>query len=93
MNAHLVGVPGLGTFTVGGLTSADLEVLGGKADGALDAKVLTLGAIDELGADLLEALDVAAGEGDADLVDLGTLEVTLLWLVCAIVNAGEDLND
>ena len=29
-------------------------------------------------------LDVAAGEGDADLVDLGTLEVALLWLVYAL---------
>lgn len=83
VDAHLKHVPGLGTLTVGGLTGADLEVLGGQTDGALDAEVLALGAVDELGADLLEVLDVAAGEGDADLVDLGTLEVTLLWLVCA----------
>lgn len=32
VDAHLVGIPGLGTFTVGGLTGGDLEGLGGKAD-------------------------------------------------------------
>ena len=29
MDAHLEGVPGLRTLTVGGLTGGDLEVLGG----------------------------------------------------------------
>lgn len=32
MDAHLEGVPGLGTLTVGGLTGGDLEGLGGKTD-------------------------------------------------------------
>lgn len=32
VDAHLVGVPGLGTLTVGGLTGGDLEGLGGKTD-------------------------------------------------------------
>ena len=67
MDAHLVGVPGLGTLTVRGLTGGDLKDLGGETDGALDAKLLVLGTVDELLADLLEALDVAGGEGDADL--------------------------
>ena len=40
-----------------------------RPDGALDAKVLGLGAIDELSADLLEVFDVARGQGNADLVD------------------------
>lgn len=71
MDSHLVGVPGLGTLTTGGLAGGDLEVLGGEADGALDTEVLRLCAVDELGADLLEGLDLARGEGDADLVDLG----------------------
>jgi hypothetical protein len=83
VDAHLKGVPGLGTLTVGGLTGGDLEALGGKADGALDAELLVLGAVDELLADLLERLDVARGEGDADLVDLGALAEVLLRLVCA----------
>ena len=70
---HLVGVPGLGALTARGLAGGDLQVLGGHADGALDAQVLGLGAVDELLADLLERRDLAGGEGDADLVDLGHL--------------------
>ena len=67
VDAHLVGVPGLGTLTARSLTGGDLQVLGGQTDGALDAELLVLGTVDELLADLLEALDVAGGEGDADL--------------------------
>ena len=85
MDAHLKGVPGLGTLTVGGLTGGDLEDLGGETDGALDAELLVLGTVDELLADLLERLDVAGGEGDADLVDLGALAEVLLRLVCALL--------
>lgn len=85
VDAHLKGVPGLGTLTVGGFTGGDLQVLGGEADGSLDAEVLVLGTVDELLAHLLERLDVARGEGDADLVDLGALAEVLLGLVCNIV--------
>ena len=81
VDAHLVCVPSLGTLTARSLTGGDLQVLGGQADGALDAELLVLGTVDELLADLLEALDVAGGEGDADLVDLGTLTEVLLGLV------------
>lgn len=70
---HLVHVPGLGALTARGLAGGDLQVLGGHADGALDAEVLGLGAVDELLADLLEGGDLSGGEGDADLVDLGLL--------------------
>lgn len=85
VDAHLEGVPGLGTLTVGGLTGGDLQVLGGEADGALDAELLGLGTVDELLADLLEGLDVARGEGDADLVDLGAFAEVLLALVYRIL--------
>lgn len=70
VNVHGEHIPGLGTLTVRGLTSGNLEVLGGKADRALDAEVLGLGTLNELGADLLERGDLARGQGDADLVDL-----------------------
>lgn len=70
VDAHLEAVPGLGTLTAGGLAGGDLEGLGGQADGALEAQVLALGALDDLGADLLEDLDLAGGQGDADLVAL-----------------------
>lgn len=70
MDAHLVAVPGLGTLTARSLTGGDLEVSGGQADGALEAEVLVLGTLDDLGADLLEDLDLARGKGDTDLVAL-----------------------
>ena len=65
------------------LTGRDLKDLGGETDGALDAEVLGLGAVDELLADLLEGRDLAGGEGDADLVDLGRLAHGLLVLLVA----------
>lgn len=61
VNSHLKHIPGLGTLTVRCLTGGDLEDLGGQTNGALDAEVLGLGTVDELGADLLEGLDVAGG--------------------------------
>lgn len=70
MDAHLEAVPGLGTLTARGLAGGDLEGLGGQADGTLCAEVLGLGAVNDLGADLLEDLDLAGGQGDADLVAL-----------------------
>ncbi len=70
MYTHLVAVPGLGTLTAGRLAGGDLEGLGGQANRALVAKVLGLGALDDLAADLLEGLDLARREGDADLVAL-----------------------
>lgn len=69
VDAHLKGVPGLGTLTTGGLAGGDLEGLGWQTDGALDAEVLGLGTLNELGADLLEGVDLAGGEGDTDAVD------------------------
>ena len=69
MNAHLKGIPGLGTFTVGRLAGRDAQVLGGKTDRSLDTEVLGLGTINKFGADLLEVLDVARGKGNADLVN------------------------
>lgn len=79
VDAHLVEIPGLGTLTARGLTGGDLEVLGGQADGALDAQVLALGALDELGADLLEGLDLAGGQGDTDLVGLLQRVISKVW--------------
>lgn len=51
VDAHLVAVPGLGTLTTRGLAGDVLEDLGGETDGALDAEVTVLGAVDEVGAD------------------------------------------
>jgi hypothetical protein len=68
VDSHLESVPSLRTFTARSLTGGDLEGLGWETDWALDAEVLGLGALNELLADLLERLDLSAGEGDADLV-------------------------
>jgi len=73
VDPHLVGIPRLRTLTARCLARGNLQVLRGQADGALDAEVLALGALNELGADLLEGLDVLGREGDAYLVDF-------LWL-------------
>jgi hypothetical protein len=70
VDAHLEAVPGLGTLAVGGLAGGDLQGAAGQADGALDAELLALRAVDQLAADLLEGLHLARGEGDADLVGL-----------------------
>jgi len=68
VDSHLEAIPGLGTLTTGRLAGGDLQGLGWQADGAFDAEVLGLGALNELLANLLEGGDVAAGQGDADLV-------------------------
>lgn len=70
MDAHLEAVPGLGTLTARGLARSDGQTLGRQTDGALGAEVLVLSTVDDLGADLLEDLDLAGREGDADLVAL-----------------------
>ena len=69
VDSHLEGIPSLGSLTARCLAGRNLQNLGGEANGALDAKVLGLSTVDEFGADLLERLDVARGQGDADLVD------------------------
>jgi len=81
VDSHLVGIPGLRTLTTRSLAGGDLQLLGGQADGALDAQVLALGAVDQLLAHLLERLDVARGQRDTDLVDLGAFAEVLLGLL------------
>lgn len=69
VDAHLEAVPGLGTVTARRLTGGDTENLGGETDGSLNLELLVLGALDEVRADLLQVLDVAGSQGDADTVD------------------------
>lgn len=68
MDAHLVRVPRLGTLTTGRLPGRDIQPLGREPNRALDRQGLALGALNELAADLLERLDLAGGQGDADLM-------------------------
>lgn len=68
VDSHLKAIPGLGTLTARSLSGGNLQGLGWETNWALDAQVLGLCAVDELLADLLEGLNVAGSEGDADLV-------------------------
>jgi hypothetical protein len=53
VDSHLEAIPGLGTLTTRGLTGGDLEDAGRETDGALDAELLGLGALDEVGGDYI----------------------------------------
>jgi hypothetical protein len=68
VDSHLESIPGLGSFTTGCLSGGNLEGLGWETNGALDAEFLALGTLNKLLADLLERLDFAGGQGDANLV-------------------------
>jgi hypothetical protein len=81
VDAELVRVPSLGTFTTRGLSGGDLEVLGGETDRSLDGKTLAAGALDQFGADLLKRLDLSAGQGNSDAVALGSITDFLLVLL------------
>ena len=69
VNSHLEGIPGLGSFSARGLSGGDLKSLGGETDGALDAEVLGLGALDKFLADFLEGCDFSTSEGYPDAMD------------------------
>jgi hypothetical protein len=69
VNSHLKHIPRLAALAAGCLSGRDLQSFGGETDGALDAQVLRLGALEELGAHFLQGGDFAAGQSDTDLVD------------------------
>ena len=69
VDAHLEAIPGLGTFTARSLPGGDSQSLGWHPDGSLNFEFLVLGSLDEVGADLFEALDVPGGQGDPDTVN------------------------
>lgn len=94
MDSHLKGIPGLGTLTTRGLSGGNLEGLGWEADWALHTEILRLRALDELLADLLERLDLSAGQGDADLVgflQMRPLECTP-QIICSRQRTGPSPN-
>jgi hypothetical protein len=69
VDAHLPSVEGVGTLTARRLADAESQELGGHADGAGDLDVLAESLVLELGANLLEGLNLSRGEGDANPVD------------------------
>ena len=62
VDAHLEAIPGLGTFTAGGLAGSDSQDLGGDTDGSLGLEALVLGSGDDFGACALKRLGVSASE-------------------------------
>lgn len=69
VNAHLECIPSLTPLTTGSLPRGDLQAFGRETDRTLDAEILALRTLNELLADLFEALNFARCQGDADLVD------------------------
>jgi len=78
VDPHLELVPGVGTLSGGCLTGGDPELLGGEPDRSGNLELLVDGTTLEVGADLLEVLDVPGGEGDADAVEgIGGIDIFL----------------
>ena len=71
VDAHFETIPGVGTFTTRRLTGGDLEGLGGEANGPTDLESLIFGARNDVIADLLQVLNVAASKSDANAVEAG----------------------
>jgi hypothetical protein len=70
VNAHLETVPCVGTLATRRLPRRNLQSLRRHTDRALNLQVLVLCAANEIRADLLECLDIAARESDTDFLVL-----------------------
>ena len=66
MDFHLEGIPSLTPLPTRCLPCGDFQTLGWDTDWTLDAQVLALGSLDELLADLFEALNLARCQGNAN---------------------------
>ena len=69
VDAHFETIPGVGTFSTGGLSGGDTKDLGGHANGSTDVKFLIESPLLEIGTDLFKVGDVAGSQGDSDAVD------------------------
>merc|ERR1719378_1507612 len=88
VDPQLEPVPGLGTLTARGLPGGDPQGLSGHPHWALDLQLLLLGSLDQVGADLLQALDGAGSQGDPDPVD----HLLLAGAAFAILVSRHDLS-
>ncbi len=68
MDSHFESIPSFRSFTTRSLSGGNLQGLGREADGTLHTEVLGLGTLNEFLADLLERLNLSAGQGNSDLV-------------------------
>lgn len=72
---HLVHIPSLTALTARRLARGNLQILRRQPHRSLHAQLLGFGAIDKFAADFLQSGDFAGGEGDADFVDFGLLQL------------------
>ncbi len=73
VNAHLPAVEGVGTLTARRFADNKLEELGGHSHRASDLEVLLKSLVLQLGAHLLQSLNLTGSKSDADAVDGGLL--------------------
>merc|ERR1711872_65125 len=76
VDAHLESIPSLGSFTTRRFTRGDPQRFGRHSHRPLNLQILILGALDQIGADLFETLDVPGRERDSDAMDGGLLAGT-----------------
>eukprot|EP00356_Strombidium_inclinatum_P010725 CAMPEP_0170483464 /NCGR_PEP_ID=MMETSP0208-20121228/3129_1 /TAXON_ID=197538 /ORGANISM="Strombidium inclinatum, Strain S3" /LENGTH=138 /DNA_ID=CAMNT_0010756507 /DNA_START=129 /DNA_END=546 /DNA_ORIENTATION=- len=69
VDSHFVSVPGVGSFTAGGLSGGDSENLGGDSDGASRLVALVLSSNDDLIAGPFEGLHFSSLQGHSDALD------------------------
>lgn len=80
VDSHFVSIPGLRTFTIGGLSGGDLQDLGGHTDGTLLDQVVLDSVADDVSANVFQLLHLGGGQGDSDLVGQLFLFLILLFL-------------
>jgi len=69
VDLHLESVPGFGSLTTRCLTGGNSQCLSRHTDWSLHLQLFLLGSFDQVSADLLKALNIAACECDTDSVN------------------------
>jgi len=81
VDAHFKAIKGVGSLSTWTFADAQTQLLCGQSYWTCYMKVLILGTLDEISADLLQGLDIATGEGDSDAVKFLLLSFDSLgWL-------------
>ena len=73
VNSHLPSVIGVRALSARGFANNKLQEFGGHTDRSTDFEALTECFVLELGADLLEGINLSRGECDTDAVDFDIL--------------------
>eukprot|EP00357_Protocruzia_adherens_P035909 CAMPEP_0115000310 /NCGR_PEP_ID=MMETSP0216-20121206/16679_1 /TAXON_ID=223996 /ORGANISM="Protocruzia adherens, Strain Boccale" /LENGTH=136 /DNA_ID=CAMNT_0002365379 /DNA_START=473 /DNA_END=883 /DNA_ORIENTATION=+ len=78
---HLETIPGVGTFSIGGLSGGDVQVLGGHSDGTGNLQLSVLSVLDDLGASGFQRFDFTTSEGHSNLMEGLLLSFSLSFLI------------